>query len=568
MINYLLILCLILCGGISISLILKKEIGQAILLYFLLIIFMLYTLGLFIPLNVSSYIIMLLTILSFCYGIKKNKNIKEIFKSPVLYIFSLMFVFLLLINYGKGIVANDEYTHWGDIVYAMFQNNVLSVNHLNDAWYASYPPTISLLQYFIMKINAGFSEGLLYFTYQLFGVSLFLPFLDKIKFKNKLHFIIILLIMCVMPIILFENYYNTIYVDALLGMLFGFTFVYPYIYKKMDKFNILTLGISLFALTLLKDAGLFLSIISLINLLFVLKKEDKKHFFIVLGTCLLSILFAKVSWELAILLNDTVKSHEGTFVISTFIDVFNGTADEIKITVKDHFISSFSNNLILTKPLNLTYFSLTLLFTLIIFLMYKDNKKYYNSIILLIIGSFIYMFGLLIIFLFNFQEYESLGLYSYDRYSIIYLNGILFFIIISLITKYQDMKKIIPIAIIILIFVPTGILTNIIPNNTDKNRNEFVQHVSKINKDDKVLVYSDGYQKYEYAKYHYLLRPIKLTEDCDYSCISSDKKILESKKYDYLYVDKVAKNVKVDNIYLKKGEWYKIKNGKLIVDKS
>ena len=38
MINYLLILCLILCGGISISLILKKEIGQAILLYFLLII--------------------------------------------------------------------------------------------------------------------------------------------------------------------------------------------------------------------------------------------------------------------------------------------------------------------------------------------------------------------------------------------------------------------------------------------------------------------------------------------------------------------------------------------------
>lgn len=566
MISCLLMLFLILCGGVSISLISGKKIGQSILLYLLLIIFLLYIFGIFIPLNIGVYIIIILTIISLFFGMKKNKNIKDIFKSPVLYLFLIMFIFLFGLNSMKGLMMIDEYTHWGDVVYAMFQNNVFSVNGINDSWYASYPPAISLFQYFFMKINISFSENILYFSYQLLGMCLFLPFLDKIKFKGKLHFIIMLVMMIIMPLMLFGNYYNTIYVDALLGMFFGFTFVYPYVYKKMDKFNVLTLGISLFVLTLLKDAGLFLSIISLINLLFVLDRKNKKSYFITFFTCLGFVLFAKMSWELLILLNDVVRSHESTFALSTLIDVFNGTGDETKIQVKDKFISAFSSDSILTKPLNLTYFSLTAILTLIIYFVYKNDKKYFKSLVLLIVGAFIYMFGLLITFMFNFDETDALGLLSYDRYSIIYLNGVLFFIVISLIIKYQDIKKIGFVIMIMLIFVPTGTLTNLIYSNTYKARNEFAIYASKIKDDEKVLVYSDGYQKYEYAKYHYLLRPIKLTNNCDSSCISSDLKTIENKNYDYLYVDKISSGVKVDGVKIKSGEWYKVVDKKLVLD--
>lgn len=566
MISYLLMMLLVLCGSVAISLISGKKIGWSILFYFLSIIFLLYVFGLVIPLNISFYLIIVVTIVGLIIGIRKGKNIKEVFKNPVLYLFLIISLFLYFINNGKGLMMIDEYTHWGDVVYAMFQNNVFSVNAVNDSWYASYPPAISLFQYFFMKINMCFSENILYFGYQLLGVGLFLPFLDKIKFKSKLHFLIILVVMIVMPLMLFGNYYNSIYVDAILGMVFGFTFVYPYFYKKMDKFNILLLGFALFVLTLLKDAGLFLSIISLINLLFVLDKKDKKYYFINFSICLCFVLFAKLSWECLILLNDVVRSHESTFALSSLVDVFTGTGDDTKIKVKDKFISAFSSDSILTKPLNLTYFSLTFILALIVYLIYKNDKKYFKSLVLLIGGSFIYMFGLMIIFMFNFNESDALELLSYGRYSIIYLNGVLFFVAISLITKYQDMKRIGLVAIIMLIFVPTGTLTNLIHSNTDKSRNEFVSYISKIKKDEKVMVYSDAYQKFEYAKYHYLLRPIKLTDDCNENCISSEIKNIEKKKYDYLYIDKINGDVSVDEIKLKSGKWYKVTDGQLVLD--
>lgn len=564
MISYLLIMLLILCGSFSISLILNKKIGKAILLYLLLTIFVLYILGIFIPLNIVSYIIISLTILSFIIVcIKKKKDIFSVFKEPVLYLFLIFSLFIFLINNGKGLYMIDEYTHWGDVVYAMFNNNALMPN---DLWYASYPPAISLFEYFIMIINGTFSEGLLYFSYQLFGFALFLPFIDKIKFNKKIIFITILVIATVMPLMLFGNYYNSIYVDAILGLMFGFTIAYPYIYKKMEKFDILILSLSLFVLTLLKDAGLFLSIISFINLCLVLNKKDKKRYLIALAIFAGTILLAKGSWSLLIYLNNITISHEGTFTLKSLIDVFTGTGSEVRISVKDKFISTFSSNSIVTKPLSLTYFSLTMLFALIIYFVYRKEHNYNKSLIFLIIGAFIYMFGLLIIFMFNFTDEEALGLLSYDRYSIIYLNGLLFFIVVSLITKYQDVKKLTFIFIIILVFVPTGTLTNLIYNNTDKNRNEFVNYVSKIDKNDKVIVYSDAYQKYEYAKYHYLLRPIKLTDNCKGSCISRNLQNLNNKNYDYLYVDKISTNIEIDGVKIKNGKWYKVKKGKLIMD--
>lgn len=566
MTSYLLIILLTLCGAISISFNLNKKIGWSILLYFLLVIFLLYVLGIFIPLNIATYIIIILTILSFIFTIsKKKKDTLNIFKSPTLYMFLIITIFLFLIDNGKGIYMIDEYTHWGDVVYAMYQNNTLSAFGTNDLWYASYPPTISLFQYFIMIINNAYSEGLLYFSYQLFGLALFLPFIDKIKLNKKITFIMITIITIVTPLMLFGNYYNSIYVDAILGLLFGFTFVYPFIYKKIDKFDILILSLSLFALTLLKDAGIFFSLISLINMFIILNKDNKKRFFTTLAILLGAILLAKGSWSLMIYLNDIVVSHKGTFTIKSLIDFLIGNGSEFQKSITEKFISAFSSTSILTKPLNLTYFSLTMLLALIIYFTYRNENN--KSILLLIIGAFIYMAGLLIIFMFNFDKDEALGLLSYDRYSIIYLNGLVFFTIISLIIKNQDIKKLTFIFILILFFIPTGTLTNLIYNNTDKNRNEFVNQVSKLNKDNKVIIYSAHYQKYEYAKYHYLLKPIKLTENCETSCITSDLNKVKEKNYDYLYIDKLDSSQQIDNIKLKEHKWYKINNNKIIIDK-
>jgi len=567
MLSLLFIVLLILCGSITLSVIFDRKIGQSILLYFLFIIFSLYVFGIFIPLNIVFYITLFVTLLGFIVVVfKKGKKVFNVFKCPSLYLFLIFSLVLFLLDSGKGLHIIDEYTHWGDIVYAMFQNNVLSVVSINDAWYASYPPAISLFEYFIMMINGSFSEGILYFGYQLFGISLFLPFVDKIRFNSKIHFVIIFVVLLVMPFMLFGNYYNSIYVDAVMGMFFGFTFVYPYIYKKFERFDVFFLSLCLFVLTLMKDAGLFLSIVSLINLFLIMDKRDKKRYFMIAGIFVISVLCAKISWNLLIYFNGVSISHEGTFTFKALFDALCGTGSEIKVDIRDKFISTFSSSSVLNKPLNLTYFSLTMLFCLILYFVYKEDKRYFKSLVLLALCSFVYMFGLLIIFMFNFADEEALGLLSYDRYSMIYLNGMLFFITASVIVKFQKLNKIVLASLILLFFVPTGSLTNLIYNNTDKNRNEFVNYVSKIESGKKVLVFSSVYGKIEYAKYHYMLRPIKLTENCNGSCISHSEKVLKDKNYDYLYIDKIDKEILIDGVKMKNSSWYKVEDDKVILD--
>ena len=58
----------------------------------------------------------------------------------------------------------------------------------------------------------------------MFGIALFISFLDHLKYEKGSIIKIILyvtIIICA-PIIFFDNYYNSVYIDAILGLTFGF----------------------------------------------------------------------------------------------------------------------------------------------------------------------------------------------------------------------------------------------------------------------------------------------------------------------------------------------------------
>ena len=558
---YLVLFLIILIGATALSSLFNKKIGFSILLDLFLIIFLMYVLGIFLPLNVSFYIVIIISIIGFIYAFYKKKIDKDKLFSFPLYVFIVLFIILSLINVGKGFHNVDEYTHWGDIVYAMFYGNKLSAFNTLDGWYSSYPPAISLFQYFFVEM-LGYSEGVLYFAYQLFGLSLILPFLDKLKGKVG-QFILILLICLFFPLTLFDDFYNSIYVDAMLGLVFGFIIAYATLYKNLNKADLLIISLGLFILTLLKDAGLFLSLMAFVYLCLIMNKNNKRKYFMSVFMFLLCILIAKVSWTSILYFSKTPIRHMSTFSFSSFYDVLTGNSEANMLNIKNDFFHNFFTINILSEPVKLTYIALLMVFVLVIFFIYRKENKNKWALGFLLIGAFIYMFGLLICFLYNFSSSDDPGLSSYSRYSIIYLNGILMFIIISLIYKYHSKENLFIILIVIVFFNSTSI--NIFEGNYSSSENNYYRKViSNVDKGSKVVVYSRYYQRDRYAKYHYLTRPIKLSEDCKKSCITSDENIIKNKDYDYLYVDD-GNFIKVDGIKLENKKFYKVKKGKLMI---
>lgn len=558
---YLVLFLIILIGATALSSLFNKKIGFSILLDLFLIIFLMYVLGIFLPLNVSFYIVIIISIIGFIYAFYKKKiDKKRIFNFP-LYVFTFLFIILSLINIGKGLHNVDEYTHWGDIVYAMFYGNRLSAFNTLDGWYNSYPPAISLFQYFFVKV-LGYSEGVLYFSYQLFGLSLVLPFLDKIKGRTE-QFILIVLICLFFPVTLFDDFYNSIYVDAMLGLMFGFIIAYGTIYKELDKADVLMIGLGLFILTLHKDAGLFLSIMAFIYLCLIMNKDNKRRYFMNICIFLLFILGAKISWASILYFCKTPIRHASTFSFSSFYGVLTGNSSSDKLNIKNDFFYNFFTTQVLSEPLKLTYIALLMILVLLIFFMYKKDEKDKWALGFLCVGALLYMFGLLICFLYNFSSTDDPGLSSYDRYSVIYLNGLLMFIILSLIYKYHSKESLFVILVIIILFNSVSIKDVFVSSYSDKENNYYRSVISEIDKDSKIVVFSYNYQRDRYARYHYLTRPIKLTGDCDKSCITSDEKVLKNKNYDYLYVD-AGNDIKVDGKKLKNKTFYRLKSNKLI----
>ena len=277
---------------------------------------------------------------------------------------------------------------------------------------------------------------------------------------------------------------------------------------------------------------------------------------------LLFILVAKVSWTSILYFSKTPIRHASTFSFSSFYAVLTGNSSSDNLNIKNDFFYNFFTTQVLSEPLKLTYIALLMILVLLIFFMYKKDVKDKWALGFLCVGALLYMFGLLICFLYNFSSTDEPGLSSYDRYSVIYLNGLLMFIIISLIYKYHSKENLFVILIVVIFFNSTSI--NIFEDNYSSNENNYYRQViNGIDKNSKIIVFSYNYQSDRYAKYHYLTRPIKLSEDCDKSCITSDETVVKKKDYDYLYVD-AGNDAKVDGQKLKNKTFYMLKNNKLI----
>ena len=128
-----LILALIVLMGVAVftSIIFNKKIDKTIILSFFITIFIIYIFGFF-------------------------DHLKEIIHNiitPGMIIFGILTIIIFIFERGRMIAEWDEFSHWGSVVKSMFLTNGLSVKEGSSLMFKSYPPAISIFEYFFQVIN-------------------------------------------------------------------------------------------------------------------------------------------------------------------------------------------------------------------------------------------------------------------------------------------------------------------------------------------------------------------------------------------------------------------------------
>lgn len=498
------------------------SIGKLIPTVFLSEILIIYIGGLLKLLKPTSIVLILLSLIFFILFIydciKKKRNIKDIF-SPVVVIYLLFALFLMLFHYGRLLSEWDEFSHWGDVVKAMFTINDFSTNPNSLSYFQSYLPGVSIFLYYVQIIFGSFNESLLYFDYELLAFSLFLPFISDAKWENKNKIIVFILISFLLPLIFNYAYYSSIYVDSFLGFIFGYLLFQIYTIKKYDLFNVYNLVVTSSVLILVKDIAIvFIGIYALIVIYEWLKRKEtaeidlKKTLILIITPIIIFLL-----WKINVSINHANIVFDNPVDIKELISIFLRNDTTYKATVLNNFLLALNTRPIINSTFQVNFYTLLTISILYFYLFHKSENnsrsKFFGFII--IFGSLLYTGANLVAYLTKFSEYESLKLASFERYIAIYFISIFVFIAFYIISNFKKSNQ----NLIIIFLIVLGFTSNIsnIPSsfynvpNTIKQRSYYLTSKNIISKelgDKKAKIYfiAEGTNGFDYWQFKFVNR--------------------------------------------------------------
>lgn len=599
-------LMVLLIGAAFLSIKFNKRIEETIICYIFLTIILLYMFGCFGALNIGAwtflgitFILMLLTIAEFVKSTNKKEIMKNIF-TPGLFIFLILNCIILIFQRGRMFSQWDEFSHWGSVVKSMFYTNKLSVDPNSTLLFKAYPPTLAIFEYLFVFIKRQFVEYYVYIAYEIFCLALFLPFTTKLEWNNKTKIICYAVIMFITPMLIFKDFYNIIYIDAALGLTFGFCIAFIIKNKEQYKlYDMILLSGALFNLVLLKDAGLFLAIIVailfIIDFIFIKKQLKKGKAIIYLLLPIVLIIASKCSWNLLIKINNVDTMSYGKYNISEFFKIIIGKETSYKKDVMRNFIEAcFKNKKIFQTIVELSTVELTIVCTIAIIYLYKKNnytKREKYCLEVLIIGLFVYLLGLMATYIYKFVPNSALNLESFDRYVKIYFEGIALVISFMILeNKNIDKKTLVIITLIILLFSPLDNIrklristdetiekrknysqsTDIIEGYVDKDKSVFI--IDKENPDFGLTYWVTRYSLIPRKTNNLNMFNITTVKEKENSYLVyypfEEIKDTIMKDYDYVYIKNIDENFENEygNLFenLSEDSLYKVDDNKLI----
>jgi hypothetical protein len=446
--TYLLVTLILLLAAFSLSYLIRSSLLISLPTAIFGITLVLYLFSLFNQLLIGFWVVLavigLATIASCVLLIRDRQLVSHLrsLLSPGLAIFVAFALFSFLLTRGMQLSSWDEFSHWGTIVKATFLYDAIGPYNPVALNFRSYPPSLSLFEYFVTKLGGAWLEGNLFFAYQLIIWSLFTPFLAQLTWRRWGQVIVVVPLMFIAPLAFF-NSLNVTLIDPLLGMLFGYALAITYVGNILQWRLALHVGLGIFMLTLAKDAGTFMAALVvalyLIRLLGAKKTSPDEWSwkrFIALGFIpTLCLLVSNQSW--AALVREKVASpaFSNPIDLVAFFGAFRGEGPAYWQEILSTFGFGVSSYLINSGgSFALAQVPLLLLFVLVLsglefVVSRRMGRKFGLALIGLTTGgAIVYTIGLLALYLFRFGEWEAVRLASYERYLGTYWTGIVLFI--------------------------------------------------------------------------------------------------------------------------------------------
>lgn len=362
------------------------------------------------------------------------------FFTPSFFLFSGLLVLLTYFNSGKVATSWDEFSHWADVVKMMTIENVLSTSALSNSLFQSYPPGMSLFQYFVQKVYLlanpaeTFNEWRVYFAYQVFSMAFFFPLCKHFGFKRPLSIAISGIAVLFGALLFFPELLISVYVDVFLALLTGVGFATIYLTPKKDLVCYLNVLACIIMLVLAKDSGLLFAAFLAIALLadgigfgafsFVQSLRQK---IMAAVAAILAVALPKVLWSLNVTLSGAEVRFSDPIEYDVLWQILNGNGEYYQRKSLEGFIEGFFQQGITLAPLGLTvpYVAMLTLFVVlsVAFWWYAkrvrkeaDTRRLVLVPALLFLQTVVFMVGTCVSYLFKFNPTEALELASYERY--------------------------------------------------------------------------------------------------------------------------------------------------------
>jgi hypothetical protein len=362
--------------------------------------------------------------------------------TPGLAIFFSLALFSFLLTRGMQLSSWDEFSHWGTIVKATFLFDAVGPYNPVELGFRSYPPSLSLFEYFVTKLGGSWLEGNIFWAYQLIIWSLFTPFLAQLTWRRWGQILVVVPLVFISPLAFF-NSLNVTLIDPLLGMLFGYALAIAYVGNILQWRLALHVGLAIFMLTLAKDAGTFMAalvvVLYLVRLLAAKKINPEewswKRFAILGSIPTLSLVASNQSWAALVGARVETPAFQSPIDIGAFFGALRGEGPAYWQEILTTFGFGVSNYPINTDgALAIPQLQLIVIFAIVLatfeWLVSKRMGRRFGLALLgtVTIGAAVYTYGLLVLYLFRFGDYEAVRLASYERYLGTYWAGIALFV--------------------------------------------------------------------------------------------------------------------------------------------
>lgn len=389
---------------------------------------------------------------------KEYKNIISNYFTIGFFVFTLLYLLINIFHRNTTLFYWDEFMHWGPMASETNRlNSFYSVNESTLMVHKDYPPFASLLENLWFNFVGYYSESLIFRSLSVFSITLIIPLLKKFKLnidgiKNSLFVILAFLFVNSINYIEFNTFFDTIYVDYLLGLM-GVYCIYLSLQLVTDRtrFNLFNLTISLVSILLLKQMGIAFFLLSVfvvvLGFIFDYKELEIKQVVKYLIVVIVIPAIFMIVWKMYISGFDSINSQFSVsqFSFSNLLKIlFLNVGKEWQIITLHNFLEAIPyKNLILCGNICLSFFSCVLGISLIMIFLSYIGKNKDNKIIALtfILGAFGYTFAMLLLYLFSFDSYEGPHLASFERYFNTYIYfGLL--LVLLMITNVYKFKKI------------------------------------------------------------------------------------------------------------------------------